>query len=373
MKIPGLFIFPLLLAGLRVWGQTDSTLWKDGREDIEAALDLEEEKAGLPESKWFGRDRKSAEKDIDKILDEVLDVFVSTRATDLRAEYIALGERIATRREKIRDLRERMISAPEEVSPLEFYKKTRANLQEEMEASERDIRELETAREGKVDALRREFASLGIEMPDEQLRFHLDTASGGDVMTLGAVFQNVREFNAQLENLMRGDAGDTEAARRYYGMHVVLIRTLLRAHDLTLERIDEDYLPRLDTLEKENDRLRKETKEMVRYASRDEKPLLNASLRTQHTTAEAIDLYRRHLRALRDDVYEAQKKIRRRYEVALNAFHTIRVSAMLMREMESALKDLSALRDLDLPDLVPINDAAIRDKFFDIGNRLRGD
>lgn len=371
MRAPTLFALLLSAPFLHLFTQEESSLWKDSRDDIEDVLNLEEEKAGLPNAKWFKRDRKSAEKDIEKLLDDVLEVFVSTRATDLRADYVALGERITQRRQEIRDLRERTVSAPAEVSPLEFYKKTRQDLEEEIDARKQDIAELEKAREKNVDRLRAEFTHLGIRMSDEQLRFHLDTASGGDVMTLGAVFQNVREFNAQLEQLMQRDPGDTEAARRYYGMHVVLIRTLQRAHDLTLERIDEDYLPRLETLEEENDRLRKQTERMVRFASRDEKPLLHASLRTQHTTNEAIDLYRQHLLAMRDEVYEAQKKIQRRYEVALNAFHTIRVSAMLMREMESALKDLSTLRDLNLPDLIPINDAAIRDKFFDIGNRLR--
>jgi hypothetical protein len=349
----------------------EATLWENSHRAIEQIRELEEEKADLPQKKWLGRDQAAADRDIENLLDDVLAVFEINRMTELRKSYGDLDRRIAQRRTEIRELREAMISAPEDASPLEFYKKTREKLQQEKEACEQDITAMQQEQEQLALELQQVFREQGIVLNAEQVRFYLGTVSGEDIMTLGAVFENVRSFNGQLEELMQHQPGDTEAARRYYGMHVVLIRTLLQAHNQTLKQMDEGYLKRLDALEKENQALQQETARMLRFASTEEKPLLQASLRTQNTTQEAIELYRDHLVRLRDDIYEAQKKIQRRYDVAVNAFRTIRISALLMREMESALQDLDTLRSMQLPDLIPIQDAAIREKFLDIGTQLR--
>jgi hypothetical protein len=365
------FFLLLLLSSFLFAQEENGQLWKDSTRDLQKALELEEEKATLPKSKWIRRDRQDADDDINKILNDVLEILEVTRLTELRGSYLNLGERISSRQREIRELRERSLSAPEDTAPLEFYKKTRDDLLEDIEAREKDISELENQQGDIVSEMRKEFAEIGVDLNDDQVRFYLGTVSGQDILSLSAVFQNVRVLNAQLEQLMKDSPGDTEAARRYYGMHVVLIRAMLQGHEMTLDRIDQGYMERLKELDDENDALRKETRSMLKYAEDSEKPLLAASLRTQGATAEAIRLYRQHLRDVRDNVYEGQKALNRRYDVALNAFHTIRVSAMLVREMESALQDLDALRSMQLPELIPINDAAIQQKFMDIGNELR--
>jgi len=368
--------FPLLLLlslSLCPVSAQEDTLWKDTVRDIDRALSLEEEKATLPKSKWFARDQISAERDLRKILDEVLEVLEISGLTEKRDEYQKLGRRIQARQKEIRELRELSLSAPEDVSAVAFYRKSRQDYLDAIDAAEEDIDALEDRRDKVRAELVEEFKGIGLDIDEEQVGVYLGTVSGQDMITLSAIFDNIRLLNVQLEELMKQSPGDTEAARRYYGMHMVLMRALLQAHEMTLNRLDNRYLKGLDSLEKENRDLTRETKQLLRYASPEEKPMLSTNLRTQQATSEAIKLYRDHLRTVRDNVYEGKKKLDRRYEVALNTFLTIRISSQLIREMESAIQDLGALRSMQMPELVPIQDEAIREKFLDLGNRLQSE
>ncbi len=357
---------------LSVSGQED-TLWKDTVQDIEKALTLEEELPTLPRSKWFARDQIRAKRDLREILDEVLEVLEVSGLTEKRDAYQKLGFRIQDREREIRTLRERSLSAPADVSAVEFYRKTRQDYLEAIDAAKKDIEALEEQRDDLRAELVAEFQKSGLEVNEEQIGVYLGTVSGQDMITLSAIFSNIRDLNVQLERLMKQSPGDAEAARRYYGMHMVLLRALLQAHDMTLDRLDTRYLIRLDSLEEENRELMKETKKLLRYASPEERPMLTTNLHTQQTTAEAITLYRNHLRSVRDNVYEGKKRLDRRHEIALNTFMTIRISSQLIREMESAIQDLGTLRSMQLPELVPIQDEAIREKFLDLGNRLQSE
>lgn len=348
-------------------------IWKTGKDTLVEVTELEETRTDLPNSKWFSRDRKDLDQDIDKLLDEVLEVLGVSGLTEARDEYIALGERIDARRTEIRELREASLSAPADKSPLEFYKKTRETYREEIEALEKDIASLQVRQDDMVRKLRSEYKEMGLELSEEQVRFYLASVSGEDMMALSSVFHNVRDLNLQLEELVRQSPDDPEAARRYYGIHVALIRSMLRAHEVTLENIDERYLIRIDDLDQQNRTLREETRQLIRFAEPDQKGLLEASLRTQNVTQDALELYREHLKSVRDRIYEGKKSLDRRYEVAQNAYHTIRISSALASEMQAAVKDLNALRAMHLPDMIPLNDEALQRKFSEITRELRGE
>jgi hypothetical protein len=192
------------------------------------------------------------------------------------------------------------------------------------------------------------------------------------MMNLSAVFNNVKGLNQQLEDLVKQSPDDPETARRYYGVHVTLIRTMVYAHQQVLDRIDYLYLPRIDELEAENDDLIKETKDLIRYADPAHLELLHSMAATQQVTRDALILYRNHLQAVRAQVYEGQKALDQRYQVAMNAYRTIRIAATLAAEMQSAVKDLSALRKMHLPALIPLNNDALQQKFSEITRELQG-
>jgi hypothetical protein len=331
---------------------------------------MESGRAQLPAASWLGRDQRDLDRDIDRLLGEVLTVLGTSEITALRLRYEEADRGMTARRARVRELREAALAAPDEKSVLQFYRKTRPEFLEEIEALEKDIAALREQQNGWVDELADAYAALGLRMQREEVRVHLASVSGGDLMTLTAVFHNLRGLNSQLEELVRQSPDDPEAARRYYGLHVLLLRTALLAHAEVITRMDQRYLKRLEELDRENQGLTRETGQLLRFAEESDRKVLEANLRTQELTAESLRLYRDHLISARARVYESEKTLQRRYEVAMNAYQTIRISAALAEEMRQAVRDLDSLRDMRLPELAPLQDEGLRLKFSEITREL---
>lgn len=373
MKLSVVFMI-LLIPVCSVAEEVDADVrkaWTASGKSLSEVLELEDLRGDLPKSSWIGRDQKDLDRKISNIMDDLVEVLRVSGLSRAKEEMNTLEEREEKRRDELRDLREKALLAPEEVSVLEFYRKDRQRYLEEVEALEEEIANLEMLQEELVGEMVTSARESGLQVDRNQMRFLLSSVSGEDLLDLSAVFQNVKELNSMLEQLVREDPQDTESARRYYGMHVVLLQTLVQAHDQVLVRLEERYLPRVNELKAENSSLQKETDRLLRFAEQAQRELLMSSRSTQRVTQQALELYEEHLHSVRDRVYEARKEIDQRMDVAWNAYRTIRIAATLAEEMTDAVRDLQSLRSLEVPELLPLQDEALQKKFLELSEQLK--
>lgn len=340
--------------------------WEEARDRIVDILDLQEERRELPASAWLRRDQDDVNDDINALLDDVLDTLELSALTDYRAEYAELGDRIRDARVKLRHLHEAQLGADEKKTLRRFFRLTKDGYAKRIEDLEQDIASMQSEREALVEKLREEYARMGVTLSTEQVRFYLASVSGRDIMALSAVFENVRTLSGRLEALLQATPGDPEAARRYYGIHVVMIKAVVKAHETILTNVRERYLPRIAELAERNAAVRQETAELLESASPSQRRILDASRRAQDTTDAALSVYREHLENVRAQVTRGLEAVRTRYRIARNAYDTISISSALVTEMRAAVEDLAALRDMHLPELVPFDNAAIEQKFDEI-------
>ena len=347
-----------------------ATAWKQTRGRMADILDLMQEKQSLPRRSWTRRDQGDAEEDIQDLLQDVLDALQHSALADHRGEYAGLERRIAKGRDELRELREARIAADDEKSMLGFFKLTRSDYDERIGKLEKELTEYEKEKEALVEKLRAEYDRMGIKLSAAEVRFYLASVSGRDIMALSAVFDNVRALNGQLEDLMRSNSGDPEAARRYYGIHVILLRTVIRAHEVTLANIADSYLKRIAKLEEQNAAVSAETTRLLRKAPDGQRGVLEASRQAQQTTDEALKLYRKHLGNVQQRIEKGMGALQKRYAVARNAYDTIAISSALAEQMQTAIEDLATLSGMHLPELVPFDSAAIAQKFSEITTTL---
>jgi hypothetical protein len=341
--------------------------WSQCRERMLAVLELHRESASLPSRSWLRRDRRKAAEDVNALLDEILDVLRVSALSECRADYAELADSIAERREDVRRLRERSITAPERKSVLTFLSLTRDGCLRRINRREREIAFLQEQQDALVEELAAEYKRMGMPLHPDQVRFYLSSVSGKDIMSLSAVFDNVRMLNAQLEKLLAANRGDPEAARRYYGIHLVMIQTVLRAHEVVLANIRDRYLVRLDELSTRNASVREETEALMAGGpTPEQRQILAASLQAQATTDEALSLYRMHLQTMAERIGKAHEALHSRYMIARNAYETISVSSALAAEMQTAIEGIAALRRMHLPELIPFDNEAIQQRFNEI-------
>ncbi len=337
--------------------------WKACKGRLFRALELHEKKPSLPRKAWLKYDRRDADAELCKILDDVIEVLGFSALTECRAQHEALGEKIRAGRQKLIELGEKRMEAPDDAPMLtrdkEHYDKRITQLKA-------DIAEYESEQEELVDSLQAEYLKIGITLSREQVAFYLSSIAGADIMTLSAVFHNVRQLSLMLERLASESPGNLETVKRYYGLHVVMVRTLSLAHRSVIENINDKYMPRIVELSARNEATAGQTKQLLKQADASQRRTLLANQRTQAMTAEVLELYRQHLADTRERVEKGLVSIEKRYAVAENSYATMQITASLASEISAFVSDVTALQELHLPDMIPIDDKALQLRFSEI-------
>ena len=111
---------------------------------------------------------------------------------------------------------------------------------------------------------RRALEKAGIELAAEQVDLLLDSVLSGDLVRLVAVFNSAKMIDGQLGKLMTASGENIGAARKYFAMHAALFALLVHAQDLLIDKIDKQYLPKLDAIEADIRNARAKTAELLR-------------------------------------------------------------------------------------------------------------
>ena len=344
--------------------------WDDCRDKLGEVIELEAEKPGLPRRAWVRRDREDVDEDIDSLLDRVLDALELSEMTECRQRYAALDEKIKAAEASLAEYREARVFAPVD-GGLNPFAKTRESYARKIELLTEDVAQYRRDKAELVSALRKAYEQMGIELSSEQVSFYLSSVSGKDIVGLSAVFHNVGQLNGKLEELVAQSPGNTETAKRYYGIHVVLIRTLIRAHETIIRDIEEHYVPKISELRHLNEATARETDQLMEQATDDQKTTLLASRNTQNETAKALNVYGEHLEDVKARLGRSLDALNGRYQVAKNAYDTIRVAASLVSEMQACIRDLTTVRQMHLPDLLPLDNEALQKRFGEITTLLQ--
>jgi hypothetical protein len=341
-------------------------VWEQAVPTLEDALKLEDRQGTLPETAWLGEDQRSNRAEIDALLDEAVGILTASPALKYREHIQGLQEEIQASRAAIADYRQRRIAAPRESA----VKKTAEDYDELIAAREKDIAEAER----KIAALKRqlgqELRGLGLEVSDEQLELLLSTVVGDNMVDLGVVFDNVKAITIQLGALVEQSGEDLQSARRYYGLYVVLLKSLSRMHAQIEGAIGERYLPQIDDIIGQAQQLAEETQRLMRE-SPDKRDLLSANLEAQQLTIQAAGVYRQYLQDQSQQVEKARRELDKDIAAAWNTYETVRVSGELVGLVRSSQQLLEGLMDREVPALRPFENLEMQREIEQLTRRLR--
>lgn len=341
-------------------------VWDSVVPTLEDTLTLEERQAELPEKAWFGDDQRSNNAEIQALLDEAVDILTVSPALKYRDRIQALQQEIVAARADIATYRQKRVSAPAEST----IKKTVDDYDDLIAGREDDIRRI-----GKqIARLKRQFGqelrAMGIDVSDEQLEFLLSTVVGDNMVDLGILFDNVKTITLQLEELVEQSGEDLESARRYYGLYVVLLKSLDRMHVQIEAAISERYLPQIDDIIDQAQSLAGDTQALLREAP-EKADLLNANLEAQQLTIQAAGVYRQYLKDQAKQVAKARKELEKDIAAAWNTYETVRVSGELVGLVRSSQQLLEGLMNRQIPSLRPFENLEMQREIQQLTQRLR--
>ena len=308
------------------------------------------------------------------LLGTAFEMAIDAPVVQMQRDIEAAREQIAIMRRQIAELKERRISAPENGGVSAFL-----GLDEDKDTLSSAIEELQeriAGQEAKIAEIKKRFArameAAGAQMSDEQIDLLLDSVTGGDIVELAAAYEAVRGVSKQLRDLMDQSGEDLTYARRYYGMHTVLIALLVDSQTRVLGKIDSVYLPRLDAIERDLNAAAAETDRLLKDdPTREQRRALAANKKSQRIALDALKLYREYLLRQRAQIARARQRTVKELRVADNTLKTVEASFQLKEVMDSAAASFDALMALESPGFERIfRNEELRREFQDLTDRI---
>ncbi len=341
-------------------------LWEGVLPTLEETLALEERQASLPEDRWLGEDQASNQAAIDELLDQAVALLSTSTTQDHRQRIRALQHEITQARQDIATYRRERVAAPTE----SLIKKTLADYDAAIAERQADIRRYEK----ELETVKRQFAgelrALGLELSDDQLDFMLTTVVGDNLIDLGILFDNVKVITGQLERLVEESGEDLHSARRYYGLYVILLKSLRQMHLQVELAIANSYIPRIDAIAQRATELSAETQALLKR-NPDRQAILQANLDAQRLTLEAAEIYRQYLDEQGRQITAARVALETDIATAWNTYETVRVSGELVGLVKASRKLLDGLISRQVPALRPFRNLEMQREFEKLTEQLR--
>ncbi|MFO1352484.1 MAG: hypothetical protein U1F68_18125 [Gammaproteobacteria bacterium] len=342
-------------------------LWQTVVPKLDSVQSLETKQDKLPDNAWIGPDKASNQQDINSLLDEVIMTLGGPTGQDYRSRIRQLQDAIRIARNAIDQAQEKRLFAPSQGLWETTVSDYDAAIQRQQDLIQRY--------QQRIDAIKRQFAAdlrgAGIAISDSQLDFLLSTVTGDEYLGLGIAFDNVKAIIVQLEQLLVDSGESIDSARRYYGLYVLLLKTLDRMHQQMLETVAGNINKINDIIERTG-ALQAQSKALRQSDQRHEKAL-TANLEAQQITLNSARLYRDYLQHQANAVSASRAQLTHDLQVAQNTYETVKVSGELVELMKTGQQMLDSLFQRELPTQFIFQNLEMKREFEKLTTRLQED
>ncbi len=346
-------------------------MWSKAMPKLEQALELFERGETLPESKIFGADKQSNNAKYEKLLNEVFDILLDSEFHASRGEYRSLEGRIDKSEQKIAELRKERIGAPEK-SWIPF-RQTRSKIDKEVDELKEDIARFRKEKEAIRSSMVAALSAMGVSVDGARLDILLASVSGDDVIALLLAADSIKKINLQIVELLRKGEGSIHMARKYTGIHMVLVDIYLHAHHDVLEKIASEYSPRLDAITNSAQILKKQAEQMLAGTpgGDGQRQVLETNVKANERTVQTASLYREYLRTQQNKLRISAEKLKNDLSVARNTYQTVKTGGDLISLINISLRTLEGVFGFALPDLSTVYDQEVLKEFERITGQIR--
>ncbi|MBL9148483.1 MAG: hypothetical protein JNM94_07295 [Phycisphaerae bacterium] len=330
---------------------------------------------GLPESSWnpFEETKKSNAERLNAILDECANLLADGETIDVRRRIRALESERTQLVESVRVSYEKQTAARPK-SEREWYELF-GKSKEDWESSIAKAEARQAAIDEEIASLRSAFAAnlrrLGLEVGSDGGDSLLATVAGDRFVDMVQAFDNVRLVTEQLRHITERMKESPETAKRYYGMYVLLVRTMDRIQDAFVETIETAVLPEIERYGKEATETERQASALLKTADDASRTVLEKNIAACRLAQEAVANYRAYLAAQVSKVRDQNRSVESRLKVAENTYRTMALSVGIAELIRQGEVDLRAVMTMELPQLRGFENAALREQYQRLNERLR--
>ena len=334
--------------------------------EFDNAQDLPENSELAPFNIW-GKSKQSQAKKVEGYLDVAGEALGISSISNRRIKIAELKETIIQKRKNISVYRRKKISAPDSsYNPLVT---TKSGYDQKIVSAEEEITvatETITAEKQKLVA---DLERIGMKLDAKSIDNLLESITGDEFMRVSIIFDNAKKFAAELERLTNESGEDLETAKKYYGVYLMLLKTVSRLQEKFVENVDKEYYPKLDNFADKARENIVDARKAIRLGG-DETVLTN-NIESNRLTYDAAMFYKQGLAEQKHQMMLANLETKKSILTATNTYKTVALSKDVAELMAVSRRAFNSITGLAVPDLRPFENQKMKKTFSEITRELR--
>ena len=339
---------------------------------LENALEMYDVQEELPKSDdlafydFLSSTKESQERRIESYLEVAAEALGISKINDRRQRVSEMRKQILTSRQNISIYQRKRISAPESTyNPLVV---TKSGYNTKIEYEEGQIDQAEANIKAEKNQLMSELNTIGMKITKDNIDILLESITGDEFVRISVIFDNAKEFARELELLTEQTGEDLETAKKYYGIYLMLLKTIDNLQNKFIDNVDQVYYPKLNEYAEKARQNISDARAAIAQGG-DPKILENNVLNNQ-ITYEAAMFYKQSLAHQKYQMAQANKQTKKNILTAQNTYKTAALSKDLSALMSVSRRAFESIANLSVPDLRPFENKRLKAEFSKLTREL---
>jgi hypothetical protein len=332
------------------------------------ALDLYDRHQDLPDKTWiFGPDKKSNLSEINRLLDEAVEVLGISDVSAHRQKIRELEAAIRQSHRHIAEARQKRIAAPDQaaigiIDSINPFTKTRQDYDALITAEQRSIEVDEKAIVELKVQFTQKLREIGLDVDQETVDGLLASVTGDDFITMAVVFNNVKALTVQLQNLTEQSGEALDFAKRYHGMYVILVKVLDHTQKDFVTQVRKSHIPKLREYGRQAQANIDQAQKLIATRGGDA-DILEGNISANRITIEVADQYARYLEEQARMIETENREVEKNLATAINSYRTVKVSSDVAALIQTGRRNFEELMKLRVPYPRPFRNEVLRREF----------
>ena len=315
----------------------------------------------------FSKSKQSQAKKVEGYLDVAGEALGISSISNRRIKIAELKETIIQKRKNISVYRRKKISAPDSsYNPLVT---TKSGYDQKIVSAEEEIAVATETITAEKQKLVTDLERIGMKLDAKSIDNLLDSITGDEFMRVSIIFDNAKNFAAELERLTNESGEDLETAKKSYGVYLMLLKTVSRLQEKFVENVDKEYYPKLDNFADKARENIADAQKAIRLGG--DKTILENNIESNRMTYDAAMFYKQGLAEQKHQMMLANLETKKSILTAANTYKTVALSKDVAELMAVSRRAFNSITGLAVPDLRPFENQKMKKAFSEMTRELR--
>ena len=343
-------------------------VWNNIYNDLEEGAGYIDQLHNAPDSTWIGTDKKDVQKDINNLFETIVNALIEDDILIYKTKMAELKKEISNNKSTILKYREKRVGAPKSsviYTTKSGYDNNIIEIKKENAILENEIRIIK-------ENLKKNFSKIGVKLSSKQIDILLTRVDGDDIIQISLVMETLKHITNQILQLIRESSEELTQAKKYYGMHQVLLELVVYIQQQYINKCNNIYLPKIDQILSNSQNMIENTKRLKNLEEDSRRrAIYNNNLDAQILTNKAAKLYRNDIITSKNNMIEAQNISKENLKLSKNTYETVILSADLFNLISESQSMFEEVSKIQVPNLVPFENIQLEQKYRELTEKLR--